>query len=69
MPGAPRGIEIKEYVLLLLLRGKLQDDIVLLLAILMRAISLGGNIVATVIGRHIHRSTIQIGKTRKVYNR
>lgn len=53
-PGAPGGIGIREYVLLFLLKNQLAEDIILQLAVLMRIITVGGDIVAAIIGVAIH---------------
>lgn len=53
-PGAPGGIGIREYILLLLLRNQLAEDIILQLAVLMRIITVGGDVVAAIIGTAIH---------------
>lgn len=53
-PGAPGGIGIREYILLVLLRETTEESAVLQMAVLMRMITLGGDILAAVEGFLVH---------------
>lgn len=54
-PGAPGGIGIREYILLVLLRDTTEESMILQMAVLMRMITLGGDVLAAIEGILIHR--------------
>ena len=54
-PGAPGGIGIREYILLVLLRDTTEESMILQMAVLMRMITLGGDVLAALEGILIHR--------------
>lgn len=55
VPGAPGGIGIREYILLIFLRDMMDKSYILQIAVLMRIITLSGDILAAGIGGFLHR--------------